>query len=130
MSTELEGCPFSANTHIGSNGLEISEIIQRGDMRWWVRFKGIRRLYTYGVKGKNNSGIYLIPRKEYARLSPHNRNIDLADPWNKSPITKEEVWLRAYIVTLEVTSRQNAARHGNEAIEDFEARFLTPIKQA
>jgi hypothetical protein len=73
----------------------------------------------------------IITREEYARLNPGATAPEIpdsspADPWAKSPITKEEVWLAAYASVVARSTRMMASSCGDEAIADFEARFLKP----
>jgi hypothetical protein len=139
MSTETrpEGCPFSPETHIRADGKGIKSI-ERGNSNdkylWEVEFEDGN--FYYNQQGEIlyeevYEGYNIITREEYDRLQAvpvAAYDPPPADPWAKSPITKQEVWLRAWCAALDTTSKQPYARCGGIAeiaVADFEARFIT-----
>ena len=135
----LEGCQFSAKTHVRADGFNIVKIEtdhRDGLHKWCVTFSdGAQWWYLDNGTGISlDSKLFIITRDEYARLNPVASAPEIpdsspADPWAKSPITKEDVWLTAYASVVARSTRMMASSCGDEAIADFEARFLTPTTQ-
>jgi hypothetical protein len=138
MSIETpEGCPFSAKTHVRADGMGISRIYPNDNVelplhKWKVEFDDntMSDSYTdlgyWDVQNLPSMSWDIITREEYARLNsganlPEIPDSSPADPWAKSPITKEEVWLRGYCAAIPPVPRATAAKW---AVQEFEEEFL------